>query len=117
MDEFDVFMDAVNRHVSIDMLLQTGERHRHRQFIFITPHNPSAISVGPYVRIHKMSPPERGQQRIDTIFCVTSHLVYGFPFSEVNIATVQLPNREKSMSFSVGTSGEEVKLDNTLYER
>jgi len=65
MDEFDVFMDAINRHVSIEMLVKTGERHRHRQFIFISPHNPSAITAGPHVRIHRMSPPERGQRTLD----------------------------------------------------
>jgi len=61
MDEFDVFMDAVNRQISIEMLLQTGERHRHRQFIFITPQNPSAIRATSIVRIHRMAEPERSQ--------------------------------------------------------
>jgi len=66
MDEFDVFMDAVNRQISIEMLLQTGERHRHRQFIFITPQNPSAIRTSSIVRIFKMPEPERNQSFLTT---------------------------------------------------
>ena len=38
MDEFDVFMDEANRHVSLTTIIQTA-REEKKQFIFITPHN------------------------------------------------------------------------------
>lgn len=38
MDEFDVFMDEANRHVSLMTIIQTAREER-KQFIFITPHN------------------------------------------------------------------------------
>ena len=38
MDEFDVFMDEANRHVSLMTIIQTA-REEKKQFIFITPHN------------------------------------------------------------------------------
>jgi chromosome segregation ATPase len=62
LDEFDVFMDSVNRTISINLLLDAAKTFN-RQFIFITPH---AISVVPKnVRVIKMRPPERGQARMD----------------------------------------------------
>jgi chromosome segregation ATPase len=39
MDEFDVFMDSVNRQISIDLLIDAAREHKNRQFIFITPHD------------------------------------------------------------------------------
>jgi len=61
MDEFDVFMDSVNRQISIQLLIDAAREHRQRQFIFISPHDYSVIRTGTDVRIHKMQPPERGQ--------------------------------------------------------
>jgi len=37
MDEFDCFMDAANRNVSIKQLITTAKNQSHRQFIFLTP--------------------------------------------------------------------------------
>ncbi|NXX90800.1 SMC6 protein, partial [Centropus bengalensis] len=37
LDEFDVYMDMVNRRISMDMILQMAEGQRHRQFILLTP--------------------------------------------------------------------------------
>ena len=65
MDEFDVFMDAVNRQISIELLIDAAREHKHRQFIFITPHDYSGIQGGPDVRIHRMHPPERGQSQLN----------------------------------------------------
>jgi len=63
MDEFDVFMDAVNRKISIDLLLKCSSQNQNRQFIFITPHDFSQIQLAEGVKIVKMHPPERGGQR------------------------------------------------------
>jgi len=61
MDEFDVFMDAVNRRISMELLINAARLHKNRQFIFITPHDFSTIKPGPDIKIHRMYPPERGQ--------------------------------------------------------
>jgi len=61
LDEFDVFMDAVNRRISMKMMIETAKSSDSRQFILITPLDISNIALGPEIRIHKMSDPERGQ--------------------------------------------------------
>uniref|UniRef100_A0A4W6DDE5 Structural maintenance of chromosomes protein 6 n=1 Tax=Lates calcarifer TaxID=8187 RepID=A0A4W6DDE5_LATCA len=37
LDEFDVYMDMVNRRISMDMMLKVAAGQRYRQFIFLTP--------------------------------------------------------------------------------
>uniref|UniRef100_A0A4W4GP55 Structural maintenance of chromosomes protein 6 n=1 Tax=Electrophorus electricus TaxID=8005 RepID=A0A4W4GP55_ELEEL len=37
LDEFDVYMDMVNRRISMDMMLKIAASQRYRQFIFLTP--------------------------------------------------------------------------------
>jgi len=37
LDEYDVFMDAVTRRISTQMLIQFAKETRHRQFILISP--------------------------------------------------------------------------------
>jgi chromosome segregation ATPase len=59
MDEFDVFMDAVNRHLSLKLLIESARLQKHRQFIFITPHDLTSVASGPDVRVHRMRDPER----------------------------------------------------------
>ncbi|PRP80617.1 hypothetical protein PROFUN_11560 [Planoprotostelium fungivorum] len=64
MDEFDVFMDAMNRDLSIKLLIDASKEQLDRQFIFITPHDFSTVT-GSHVRIHRMIPPERGQTTLN----------------------------------------------------
>ncbi len=45
MDEFDVFMDAVRRTISIELLIKVAQQYRNRQFIFITPQDPRHVST------------------------------------------------------------------------
>uniref|UniRef100_A0AAR2JEX8 Structural maintenance of chromosomes protein 6 n=1 Tax=Pygocentrus nattereri TaxID=42514 RepID=A0AAR2JEX8_PYGNA len=40
LDEFDVYMDMVNRRISMDMMLKIAASQRYRQFIFLTPQIP-----------------------------------------------------------------------------
>jgi chromosome segregation ATPase len=61
LDEFDVFMDSVNRATSMSMLIQVARRSVGRQFILITPQSMNNVQLGDDVSIHKMSDPERGQ--------------------------------------------------------
>lgn len=61
LDEFDVFMDSVNRDISMKMIIEACRTSVSRQFIFITPQAMGNVSLGQDVKIIKMSDPERGQ--------------------------------------------------------
>jgi chromosome segregation ATPase len=55
MDEFDVFMDAVNRRVSIETLLNFARENVDKQFLFITPQDISAVdATAADIKIQKM---------------------------------------------------------------
>ncbi|KAH8688881.1 P-loop containing nucleoside triphosphate hydrolase protein [Talaromyces proteolyticus] len=64
LDEFDVYMDVVNRKMSIDMLMLAARRSIGRQFILITPGSRAEISLAPDVRIKELAEPERGQRTL-----------------------------------------------------
>ncbi|EEH40083.2 hypothetical protein PAAG_08932 [Paracoccidioides lutzii Pb01] len=51
LDEFDVYMDHINRKMSIDMLMIAARRSVGRQFIFITPGARHDIRPAPDVRV------------------------------------------------------------------
>ncbi|KAG9192367.1 hypothetical protein G6011_11101 [Alternaria panax] len=65
LDEFDVFMDPVNRERSLNMIIQAARRSTGRQFIFITPQSMGNVKITPDVKIIKMSDPERGQTTLN----------------------------------------------------
>ncbi|KAJ7341459.1 hypothetical protein JRQ81_005573 [Phrynocephalus forsythii] len=61
LDEFDVFMDMVNRRIAMDMMLKMADSQRYRQFILLTPQNMSSLPTSRLIRIFRMQDPERGQ--------------------------------------------------------
>ncbi|GAM83237.1 hypothetical protein ANO11243_012230 [Dothideomycetidae sp. 11243] len=65
LDEFDVFMDNVNRDRSMRMMvleqIQAARRATGKQYILITPQAMGNVAVDHDVKIIKMSDPERGQ--------------------------------------------------------
>lgn len=63
LDEFDVYMDAVNRRISMKMMLEAA-KNSDKQHILITPQDMGNVQLGPEVRIHRMNDPERGQQTL-----------------------------------------------------
>ena len=70
LDEFDVFMDAVNRRISMKLLIENARTSEHPcQYIFITPQDMSHVQGigigGSDVRIHRMRDPERGQTTLN----------------------------------------------------
>ncbi|KAI8917698.1 P-loop containing nucleoside triphosphate hydrolase protein [Powellomyces hirtus] len=68
LDEFDVFMDAVNRRSSMTAMIENArEQDRPCQYIFITPQTMGNVPGlnGPDVRVHRLLDPERGQTRLD----------------------------------------------------
>ncbi|KAL3436056.1 hypothetical protein BDV09DRAFT_166236 [Aspergillus tetrazonus] len=64
LDEFDVYMDHINRKMAIDMLLYAARRSVGRQFILITPGSRAEISLAPDVMVKELAEPERGQARL-----------------------------------------------------
>lgn len=56
MDEFDVFMDAVSRKISMDTLVDFAEAQG-SQWILITPHDTSLVKAGNRVKKMQMAAP------------------------------------------------------------
>ncbi|KFQ63393.1 Structural maintenance of chromosomes protein 6, partial [Pelecanus crispus] len=65
LDEFDVYMDMVNRRIAMDMILKVADSQRHRQFILLTPQSMSSLPTSSYIRILRMQDPERGQRTLN----------------------------------------------------
>ncbi|CZR57426.1 related to DNA repair protein rad18 [Phialocephala subalpina] len=66
LDEFDVFMDDVNRDVSTRLIIQGARRSVGRQFILISPKAlGSGAADAPDVKITKLHDPREKQRRID----------------------------------------------------
>ena len=61
LDEFDVFMDSVNRATSMTLMIGAARRSVGRQFVLITPQSMGNVEMGDDVKVHRMSDPERGQ--------------------------------------------------------
>ncbi|QRD94161.1 hypothetical protein F9C07_2074795 [Aspergillus flavus] len=56
LDEFDVYMDHINRKMAIDMLMLAARRSVGVQFILITPGSRAEISLAPDVRVKDAFP-------------------------------------------------------------
>ncbi|CAI7591483.1 unnamed protein product [Penicillium bialowiezense] len=65
LDEFDVYMDHINRKMAIDMLMTAARRSIGRQFILITPGSKTDITISPDVIVKELAAPERGQAQIN----------------------------------------------------
>ena len=63
LDEFDVFMDAVNRSLSVKMIIEAARDSIGRQYILISPGSKSDIPKASDVAVSELTPPERGEQR------------------------------------------------------
>ncbi|XP_023222817.1 structural maintenance of chromosomes protein 6-like, partial [Centruroides sculpturatus] len=61
LDEYDVFMDLVNRRISMDMMIETAAHKTKHQFIFLTPLNMSNLKRSPLIQICRMPDPDRKQ--------------------------------------------------------
>lgn len=65
LDEFDVYMDMVNRRIAMDMILKVADSQHHRQFILLTPQSMSSLPTSSRIRILRMQDPERGQTQLN----------------------------------------------------
>ena len=54
MDEFDVFMDACNRRISIANMINYAKEARKNQFVFLTPLDTNNIDVNDDLKIIKL---------------------------------------------------------------
>lgn len=61
----DVFMDSVNRDISMKMMISAARRAIGRQYILITPQAMNSIQSVDDVKIIKMHDPERGQTALN----------------------------------------------------
>ncbi|XP_065844631.1 structural maintenance of chromosomes protein 6-like [Oscarella lobularis] len=59
LDEFDIFMDMVNRRVSMRMLVTAAQDNSSKQHIFLSPQDMSAFIGGPGVKTWRLPDPER----------------------------------------------------------
>ena len=61
LDEFDVFMDLVNRRLCMQMMLKAAGNKRGCQFVFLSPHNMSQLDINDSpnidLKIFEMAPP------------------------------------------------------------
>ncbi|XP_076026649.1 structural maintenance of chromosomes protein 6 [Genypterus blacodes] len=58
LDEFDVFMDMVNRRISMDMMLKVAASQINRQFIFLTPQSMSSLPESDLISILRLDVPQ-----------------------------------------------------------
>ncbi|UZJ52289.1 hypothetical protein CBS101457_001609 [Exobasidium rhododendri] len=65
LDEFDVFMDAVNRKISMSMMIEAARGANGVQYVLITPQAMSNVNLGSDVRVIRLRDPERNQTTLD----------------------------------------------------
>ncbi|KAK9498745.1 hypothetical protein O3M35_003312 [Rhynocoris fuscipes] len=57
LDEFDVFMDEVNRKMVMDLLINTAKSNPEHQYVFLTPHSTMAEEDSKIINIFRMNDP------------------------------------------------------------
>lgn len=66
LDEFDVFMDSVNRNITVGLIIEAARGSGgKRQHVLISPGSKGDIPMAPDVRTQELHPPERGQTTIN----------------------------------------------------
>ncbi|MCJ1378067.1 Structural maintenance of chromosomes protein 6 [Xylographa soralifera] len=65
LDEFDVFMDSVNRDISMGLLIAAARGAMGRQFIFITPQGMNNADSQTDIKIIRLQDPERNQRTLE----------------------------------------------------
>jgi len=58
LDEFDVFMDAVNRRISTSMIIDAARATKNRQFILISPQDLNSVELQEDVHIVRLEAPK-----------------------------------------------------------
>ncbi|KAG6869790.1 hypothetical protein C0992_001981 [Termitomyces sp. T32_za158] len=55
-------MDAVNRRISMKMMIDTANSSDKKQYILITPQDMGNVQIGSTVKVNRMTDPERRNQ-------------------------------------------------------
>jgi chromosome segregation ATPase len=63
LDEFDVFMDQINRNFAMDLLLDAAKERLNGQYMFLTPQEVGNIKTDKHVKIFRMADPVRNAQK------------------------------------------------------
>jgi chromosome segregation ATPase len=53
LDEFDVFMDSVNRDVTLKMIVDVSKRSVGKQYVLITPQSMGNLTAYDHVKVIK----------------------------------------------------------------
>lgn len=59
LDEFDIFMDNINRKIAINLLLELSKKYKNRQLILITPQDVSMVKATRTTYVLHLRPPAR----------------------------------------------------------
>ncbi len=62
LDEFDVFMDQVNRRFAMELMLNSAKEKLNGQYLFLTPQEMGFIRPDEHVAIYKMPDPLRTER-------------------------------------------------------
>lgn len=62
LDEFDVFMDQVNRRFAMELILSSAKDKLNGQYLFLTPQEMGYIKPDEHVSIFKMPDPQRTER-------------------------------------------------------
>lgn len=63
LDEVDVFMDMVTRHLALDLLIETANKKQGKQYIFLSPLPPEKTGINNLLKIFYMPEPRRVEQQ------------------------------------------------------
>lgn len=66
LDEFDVFMDQINRSMAMDLILSAAKDKLNGQYVFLTPQEMGTINPDQYVKMFKMPDPKRAIDMVST---------------------------------------------------
>lgn len=64
LDEWDVFLDMVNRKIASSLLIDSARESDNKQYIFITPQDMAGMTAKANEKVIRMSDPVRGQQTL-----------------------------------------------------
>ena len=59
-DEFDIYMDSINRKISMKLLIEEGGLQKNKQWFFLTPQDINGIKITDNMKIIKLKKPNRG---------------------------------------------------------
>jgi chromosome segregation ATPase len=59
LDEFDVFMDQINRDFAMELIVGAAKQNLNGQYVFLTPQEMGKVKPDDYVKMFKMPDPKR----------------------------------------------------------